>query len=180
MTVAAVGSPTVLRQLPVPETEAPLEQAPQPERRRRSSHGHRPADGVQGVLTLVLSGDDPDDEDFGPLPTCTSDLPDAESWSRQITQVIVEVIAGHRPPSQLLRWTDAGVYDEIRSQTLPHARPGSAPRRRPRVGTVRVCQPADGVAEVSAVVHGHYRTQALALRLEGKDGRWRVTALEAG
>jgi hypothetical protein len=56
----------------------------------------------------------------------------------------------------------------------------TAPLRRPRVGTVRVCQPADGVAEAAAVVHGPQRTRAIALRLEGLDGRWRVTVFQAG
>jgi hypothetical protein len=45
---------------------------------------------------------------------------------------------------------------------------------------VRVCEPADGVAEAAAVVHGPQRTRAVALRLEGMDGRWRVTAFQAG
>lgn len=39
----------------------------------------------------------------------------------------------------------------------------------------------DGVAEISTVVLGQYRVQALAVRLRRRrDGRWQVTALEAG
>jgi hypothetical protein len=63
------------------------------------------------------------------------------------------------------------------------------------VRSVRVCEPADGVAEVSAVVvgleavaatkgrtgaAGRRRCRAVALRLEGVDGRWMMTALTMG
>ena len=63
-------------------------------------------------------------------------------------------------------------------------------RRRPRwcsegtapllVSSVRVCEPVDGVAEVSAVVRRGGRAHAVAARLEGIDGRWRCTALQIG
>jgi hypothetical protein len=36
------------------------------------------------------------------------------------------------------------------------------------------------VVEASAVVVARGRVQAVALRLEGQDGRWRMTALELG
>jgi hypothetical protein len=45
---------------------------------------------------------------------------------------------------------------------------------------VRVTEPADGVAEVSALVRRGLRVTAVALRLEGMDGRWQCTALELG
>jgi aerobic-type carbon monoxide dehydrogenase small subunit (CoxS/CutS family) len=48
------------------------------------------------------------------------------------------------------------------------------------VRTVRVCEPADGVAEACAVVIDGNRVRALALRLVGLDGRWRVEALQVG
>ena len=98
-----------------------------------------------------------------------------------MVQVVVEVMCGVRPSAQLLRWTSESVYNDVLAQTLPAQRPGATPaRRRPRVGSVRVCEPVDGVAELSAVVHGQHRVQAMALRLEGRDGRWQVTALQAG
>ena len=170
---------TALRHLPVPDTEPPLEQMPEPEPPWRRGR-RRPAAAVQGVLTLVVGGASDGDVDFGPLPTATSELPDATRWARQMVQVIVEVLSGERAATQLLRWTVPEVYDEVRSRTATRSPSGAAPLRRPRVGTVRVCQPADGVAEVAAVVHGPQRTRAIALRLEGLDGRWRVTVLQAG
>ena len=48
------------------------------------------------------------------------------------------------------------------------------------VGTVHVCEPVDGVAEVTAVARRDGRAHAVAARLEGIDGRWRCTALQIG
>jgi hypothetical protein len=173
---------SALRHLPVPDTEPPLEPVPEPD--PPWQRPRRPPSGVQGVLTLVVGGaepePEPDDVDFGPLPTSTSDLPDAVRWARQMVQVIAEVLCGQRPATQLLRWTVPEVYDQVRSRTPARHRPGAAPARGPRVGTVRVCEPADGVAEAAAVVHGAQRARAVALRLEGLDGRWRVTVFQAG
>ena len=60
-------------------------------------------------------------------------------------------------------------------------RRGAAPSTRQAVVRgVRVCLPADGVAEASAVVIDADRVRAVAVRLEGLDGRWRATALEVG
>jgi hypothetical protein len=172
---------SVLRHLPIPDTEPPLETVPEPDPPWRRA-GRRPNVGVQGVLTLVVGGATTvDDVGFGPQPTASSDLPDAERWARQMVQVIAEVLSGQRPSTQLLRWTVPEVYEQLRGRTTSgHRPPGTGPCRRPRVGTVRVCEPADGVAEVAAVVHGPHRTRAMALRLEGMDGRWRVTAFWAG
>jgi hypothetical protein len=45
---------------------------------------------------------------------------------------------------------------------------------------VRVCEPVDGVAEISAVARRSGRAHAVAARLEGLDGRWRCTAVQIG
>lgn len=161
-----------LRSLPLPDTEPPVEQG-DPRLRARP----HPA---QGVLSL-LPGEPDDEVLFGPQPTPTSALPDPARWGRQVTQLVVEVLAGHRPRAQLLRWTSEQVYRELRQRALPppsgQDRTRLGPAHRPRVGGVRVSEPRDGVAEVAAVVHRPHRVQAMALRLEGRDGRWVVTAL---
>ena len=46
--------------------------------------------------------------------------------------------------------------------------------------SVHVCEPADGVAEVSTVFRRGGRARAVAFRLQGVDGRWRITALQVG
>lgn len=175
---------TRLRQLPLPDTTPPLELVVDDGPRRA------PVTAVQGTLRLVVGpgdGFDPreDEDDFGPVPTGRVDLPDPLRWSRRLVQVLVEVMAGQRAATQLLRWTTPDVYERVRRLTVPPGRPGSTGLggrsvRRPVVRSVRVCEPVDGVAEVSAVVIGTLRAHAVAVRLEGRDGRWRATALECG
>jgi hypothetical protein len=116
---------------------------------------------------------------FDARPTATDDLPDPTAWARRMVQAVVEVLSGVRPVAQLVRWTSLEVYAGLQRRCAPAA---SAPRpgRRAVVRTVRVCLPVDGVAEASAVVVDHGRVRAVALRLEGLDGRWRMTALELG
>jgi hypothetical protein len=48
------------------------------------------------------------------------------------------------------------------------------------VVSVRVCELGPAVAEACAVVATGARSRAVAVRLEGIDGRWRCTALEIG
>jgi hypothetical protein len=175
-------SAVALRHLPVPDCLPPLETDPAVLPTGPTGPGGRPQ-GVQGVLSLVV--DDAtalgeDEVDFGPVPTPSADLPEPRAWSRGLVQVLVEVMAGLRPASQLLRWTTTAVHEDIRALVRPTVRGRRPAVRRPVVRSVRVCEPADGVAEVSAVVAGEHRTRALALRLEGGDGRWRITALQAG
>jgi hypothetical protein len=53
------------------------------------------------------------------------------------------------------------------------------PAKRPvhAILSLRHSSPADGVVEGVVVVQGPARTRAIALRLEGMDGRWRATSL---
>jgi hypothetical protein len=175
-----------LRREPVPDISPPLDASVPAGRlsRIQQRSGTTDCRGVQGTLTLVVGGVAvPQDlgDDFGPVPTPTNDLPDPRTLSRGLVQVLVEVMAGHRSATQLSRWTTPDVYATVRAQTLPPPRPGTKPtRRRPRVTSIRSGYPADGVAEICAVVVGQHRTQAIALRIEGADGRWVVTALETG
>ncbi len=41
-------------------------------------------------------------------------------------------------------------------------------------------QPTDGVAEVAAVFRTAERVRAMAFRIQGIDGRWRITHLQIG
>jgi Family of unknown function (DUF6459) len=106
-------------------------------------------------------------------------LPDPEVWSRRMAQAVAEVLCGVRPVAQLARWTSRDVYESLRrrgSRTATRA----VPDRRAVVRSVRVGLPTPGVVEACAVVVARGRVQAVALRLEGADGRWRMTALELG
>lgn len=122
---------------------------------------------------------DDDEVGFGPQPTARAELPEPRSWATRLTQGLVEVLAGDRPPGQLVRWTSAEVFDDVAALAVPRG-PGRASTPRGVVRSLHVSEPADGVAEVAALVRRGRRTTAMALRLEGLDGRWQCTALELG
>lgn len=141
-------------------------------------HGEQPY--AQDALALDFFGAR-DDEEFGRQPTRTSQLPDPAPLVGQLAQAIMEVVSGQRPAPQLIRHTAPTIYSVIARQAMVAGRrraPG--PRRPAIVRRVRVCEPADGIIEACAVVVSHGRVRALALRLEGLDGRWLVTALTIG
>lgn len=121
-----------------------------------------------------------DEEIFGEQPTRRDDLPDPREWAGHLAQALVEVMGGVRPAPQVLRWTTPEVYAVVARRAAVSARRGLPPARRTVVRSLRVCEPADGVAEASAVVVDGGRVRALALRLVGLDGRWRVEALQVG
>jgi len=136
--------------------------------------------GTPGGARLGAPGSDPDDF-AARRPTPGHVLPAPGPWAAQFVQAALEVTTGRRPHSQLTRWTT----DEVRARLalradLARRRRDTRPVRRIVVRSTRVCVPRDGVAEASAVVTDGQRTRAVALRLEGLDGRWRVTALELG
>jgi hypothetical protein len=177
---------SALRREPVPDMSPPLDVSVVTDRSSlvQQRSGQPDCRGVQGTLTLVVGGVQVPQElgdDVGPIPTPSRGLPDPRMLRRGLVQVLVEVMAGHRSATQLLRWTTSDVYAKVRAQTLPPPRPGTKPTRRlPRVTSIHSGYPADDVVEICAVVAGQYRTQAIALRIEGVNGRWIVTALETG
>lgn len=140
-------------------------------------------DGVapysQDALALDFCG--PGEEDFARQPTRSSLLPSPEPVVTRIAQAVIEVVAGQRSAAQLIRHTAPTVYAMIARQSLVAARRQVPGARRPAVvRRVRICEPADGVVEACAVVVAHGRVRALAMRLEGLDGRWVVTVLTIG
>jgi hypothetical protein len=188
-----------LRRLPVPVSEPPYDPFDDEYADRPSATTGVPA--VQGTLALAFvlptgvpaqptappdlrllprpeAEEAADEVEFGPQPTATRDLPEIRGWAARFAQALVEVLAGDRPLAQLVRWTSATVYDELAGRVLgPQAVPATS---RGVVRSLHVSAPADGVAEVAALVRRDARSTALALRLEGLDGRWQCTALELG
>jgi hypothetical protein len=114
------------------------------------------------------------------VPTARVDLPDPGPWTGQLVQAVLEVLAHERPRHQLVRWLTPEVYADL-GVHLAARRPPSGPRpggrARRTVSSIHVFEPADGVAEATAVVVGGRRARAVAVRLEGWDGRWRCTRL---
>lgn len=122
------------------------------------------------------------DEDplFGPQGTPTAALPDPAAWTHRMLLGFLEVHSGLRPPSQIESCFTLELRERVRRAHTVAIRRGSGRTHPSRVLRIRVCEPADGVAEVSAVVHDRGRVRAVAVRLVGCDGRWRVTLIEMG
>ena len=190
---AAIEEPAApLRLLPAPDLEPPFVEEPTPFLRLvTDDQATLPLDwplpsGVvasprPGELTLVRTRPQ-DSDDFGPVPTPRDGLPEPAPWAARLVQGIAEVIALDRPLTQLIRWASPEVYEELRYRVDSGRRHrdahASGQGRRPTVRSVHVTEPADGVAEVCALVDDGRRARAYALRLEGADGRWRATALD--
>jgi hypothetical protein len=120
------------------------------------------------------------EEEFGPQPTPRAQLPEPQLWAARLVQAIIEVDAGLRPATQLIRWTTTAVHEAI-SRRQSTGASFSGRQLGELVRSVRTSEPLDGVVEVSAVIQrsGHGgRSRAMALRLDGIDGRWQCTALE--
>ncbi len=183
-----------LRRLPVPQA------APRPALRLIGPESRAVAP-TQGTLALSAVepaaanppvGWDGEDDDFArPRRTPAQALPEPRRWAAQFVRAAVEVTAGIRPPSQLVRWTSEEVQATLARRATLAVRAaraaGRAPVTTPRpvpcrvvVRSARACIPRDGVAEVSLVVSDGSRLRAVAVRLDGLDGRWRATALEIG
>lgn len=193
---------STLRRVPVPVAEPPYDDELEPGGRPL----HRPSQvlGSQGTLALAfvlpsgvpaiprpalyLAPDPGDDPDFAPRHTSTAELPPPRGWAAQFVQALLEVVSGDRPATQLLRWTTPEVYDQIRQTTGAMSRTGMASRANRPVGwshralvrSLHVGEPSDGAAEVCATVQRGPRAAAIALRLDGVDGRWQCTALQWG
>jgi len=126
------------------------------------------------------------EEEFGPQKTASTLLPAPTPWAGRLVQAMIEVVSGVRPVSQLVRWTTASIYDELSARVARPVAAGAggrttnATRLAEVVRSIRVSEPRDGVAEVCAIVQQGPRCRAIALRLEGIDGRWQCTALQIG
>lgn len=119
---------------------------------------------------------------FAPQRTSTSELPDPETFLRNISRGVLEIFAGVREVDQLARWLTEDAYRKLVTRANLAARARSArgiPAKRPvhQMVSVRYSSPADGIVEGVVIVRGPARTRAVALRLEGMDGRWRTTSL---
>lgn len=130
--------------------------------------------GGRGVIQLQP------DVDFDRRPTPMWQLPDPKLATARIAQVLIDVMVGQRPVSQLNSVTNAAVRADILRTVARLPMSTNAARVRLQVVSVRVTTPGPTVVEASAVIRGTKRSRAMALRLEGLDGRWLCTALRVG
>ncbi|MFD0685295.1 Rv3235 family protein [Actinomadura fibrosa] len=121
-----------------------------------------PPGRAPGALRLVQPGD-----------TVETEL---RARAEATVRLLVEVLAGTRPPQQLARLAVPAVCRELgrRGPALGRSRRAVPPQ----VLTSWLQRPAPGAAEAGAVVAVNGRIHAVALRLELLRGRWQCTALE--
>ena len=174
---STTAQPSPLRLVVVPTPQPPLQDERIPVRlvipgvaapRPVPAPGPRPLATVRSAVV----------DDFGPSWSSRADLPDVRRTGRQLMTLALEALAGRRPLAQLQPLTSPKVFAALSAGRRPRwCAEGSSPLL---VGTLHVCEPVDGVAEVSAVARRAGRAHAVAARLEGIDGSWRCTALQIG
>ena len=110
------------------------------------------------------------------------ELPSPKVFGGRLVQALAEATAGERPLVQLAPYLSRAVYHRLERHFAGSVRGtgSSGPANRANVRSIHVCEPSDGVAELAAVVRRGPRMAAIALRLEGVDGRWQCTALQIG
>lgn len=114
-----------------------------------------------------------------PRPTGRRELPEPATFARRLVIGVIETATGRRPASQLRQHTSPTVHAGLARDAGRIDRLGTA-RRPASLHSVHISEPADAVAEVTAVLRVGERFRALALRLEGSEGRWRCVRLQIG
>jgi Family of unknown function (DUF6459) len=110
-------------------------------------------------------------------------LPEPTAWAATFIQAAMEVAGGLRSAGQLVRWTTPEVHALLvrRGALTARARRGGGTfGSKPRLRALLSCTPRPGVCEFSAVIAEPDRVRAVAFRMEGLHGRWRVTELQIG
>lgn len=162
----------------------------------RLGSGATPVASVQGALALDLT---PRTAPPRPRPRLarTGDVVASPATDRDRVDAIVarylaavvEIAAGDRPVSQVLRHTLPEVYDDLarRARTVTAASAGAAHRRavgpnpaRPVVVGVRTALIRTDAVEASAHVRYGRRSRAVAARFEVVRDRWQCVAISWG
>jgi len=122
------------------------------------------------------------DDFFGVQFTPTAELGDPTPVLAFLAQAVIETLAGIRDVEQTARWLSDGVYQQLRQRALAFNRQRAAQQAkylRPNVSIGKISQfsPRDGVIEGVVIVHNRGRSRAVAIRLEGYNGRWRAKSL---
>jgi hypothetical protein len=115
--------------------------------------------------------------------------PPAPAWQppaprprgRRLLIGMIETAGGRRPLHQLASLLSPSVcrglgadFERAAQRGTPHW------LHRGSLRSMRVAEPAEGVAELCATVETGRRVRAVALRLEAQQGRWRCTRLQLG
>ena len=122
------------------------------------------------------------------VPVAAAERGQVDAFVGRYLQAVVEIAAGDRPVSQVLRHTMPEVYDDLagRSRTIA-ATLGTAPGQvrgpnpaRPVVIGVRTAMVRGDAVEASAHVRYGRRSRAVAARFEVVRDRWQCVAISWG
>lgn len=111
------------------------------------------------------------ENDFAPVPTPQSELPELKQWVKHFVLRMVEIMSMRRSPQQLARWCHRTTFNRL--LTMTKLLEGGC-----RIRKVHIRQPLESLAEVSVTVDTGSRIIALVLRFEGVDRRWLCTVIE--
>jgi len=122
------------------------------------------------------------DDYFGIEFAKTADLGDPKPILAFLAQSVIETLAGIRDIEQCARWLSDGVYQQLRQKSLASNRSRAesnvkALRPNLAVGKISVFSPREGVIEGVVIIHNIGRARAVAIRLEGYNGRWRAKSV---
>ena len=114
-------------------------------------------------------------EDFdpaiAPVLTSASALPPLENWINRFAIGVLEIWAGKRSPSQLIKWCHIKVYQELLSSVGYQKEVG-------RLRRIYIQEPLDGLCEGTVTVRFNERVRSMVLRFEGVDKKWLCTELD--
>lgn len=158
-----------LRILPIPESRPPIISADEAYAPVRKT-GY-----VQDSLALNFDLDQQVLE-----PDLQGNLPDPQATVTRLSQAFLEVIAGLRPPAQVVRFVTPEVHTTLARRSAVAIRRPQGARRPAVVRRVRAQLTAPGVLEAAVVIVHPDRVAAMAMRLVGCNGQWQVTELQLG
>ena len=174
MTAALLAPPPTARPVvirPAPRREPPFDdELPDPQSLPRPYDRRLPFDPLPAPPRVWRSA-----------PPRSTGLPDPGSWGRRLLVGMIETAGGRRPLHQLAAMLSPSVSRGIGVDFERAARLGRPHwLHRATVRSMRVSEPAAGVAELCATVDTGPRVRALAMRLEEHHGRWCCTRLQLG
>jgi len=122
------------------------------------------------------------DEYFGVQISTDAELGDPKPVLAFLAQAVIETLAGIRDVEQSARWLSDSVYQQLRQRAMQANRARAEQHARilrPNlvIGKITTFSPRQGVLEGVVIVHNQGRARAVAIRLEGYNGRWRAKSL---
>ena len=106
-----------------------------------------------------------------PVPTSSCDLPPLDNWVNRFASGVLEIWAGKRIPSQLIKWCHTNVYQELLTSIGYQKEVG-------RIRKIHFQEPLDGLCETVITVRFGERIRCMVLRFEGLDKKWLCTELD--